>query len=182
MDNSGSLLRRIVLIIVLASGCFSLPAYADKRVALVIGNAAYAHVARLGNPQNDAQLIAETLHGLGFTLVGGGPLLNLDKAAIDRAVQDFGRSLEGADVGLFYYAGHGLQVDGINYLVPVDADPTKKADLDFQMLDATTVIRQMSGAKLSLVLTMHAETIRLPSAACAKSVPGWRRCGRRKTR
>jgi formylglycine-generating enzyme required for sulfatase activity len=152
MDHPGGFLPKLILMVVLASGCLCSPAYADKRVALVIGNAAYAHVARLGNPGNDARLMAATLRGLGFTLVGGGPQLDLDKSAIDRVVQDFGRSLQGADVGLFYFAGHGLQVDGINYLVPVDADPTKKADLDFQMLDAAAVIRQMNGAKLSLVL------------------------------
>jgi formylglycine-generating enzyme required for sulfatase activity len=152
MRYPGGFWTKCILILMMASGFLCPSAYAEKRVALVIGNAAYAHVARLRNPQNDARLMAATLGSLGFTLVGGGPQLNLDKQAIDRVVQDFGRSLQDADVGLFYYAGHGLLVDGINYLVPVDADPTKKADLDFQMLDAAAVIRQMSGAKLSLVL------------------------------
>src|SRR5262249_22316587 len=98
-------------------------------------------------------LIANTLRSIGFTLVGGGPQVDLDKPAIDRVVQEFGRDLRDADVGLFYYAGHGLQVEGVNYLVPIDANPTSRADLDFQMLDANVAIRQMSGnAKLSLVL------------------------------
>jgi hypothetical protein len=130
------------------------PAHADKRVALVIGNSAYRSVTPLDNPRNDATLMAETLRGLGFTLVGEGAQLNLDKAAIDRAVQKFGNELLGADVGLFYYAGHGLQVRGANYLVPIDANPMRETDVDFQMLDANVVLRQMEGAgtKLNLVI------------------------------
>jgi formylglycine-generating enzyme required for sulfatase activity/uncharacterized caspase-like protein len=127
---------------------------AEKRVALVIGNAAYQHVPRLDNPLNDARLMAETLRGLGFTLIGGGPQVNLDKPGFDRAVLAFGQALQGSDVGLFYYAGHGVQVRGGNYLVPVGANPTREADVDFQMLDANLVLRQMEGAgtKLNLMV------------------------------
>jgi uncharacterized protein YraI len=130
------------------------PAAADKRVALVIGNSAYRSVAPLDNPRNDARLIADTLHSLGFALVGGGPVLDVTKDAMDDAVQKFGEELVGADVGLFYYAGHGVQVRGANYLVPVDANPTRVADVDFQMLDANLVLRQMEGAgtRLNLVI------------------------------
>jgi tetratricopeptide (TPR) repeat protein len=127
---------------------------AGRRVALVIGNSAYANVSRLTNPANDAQLMAETLRSLGFRLVGDKAQLNLDKAGLDRVVQQFGTESQGADVGLFYYAGHGVQVRGLNYLVPVDANPTHEADVDFQMLDANLVLRQMAdaGTKLNLVL------------------------------
>jgi tripartite-type tricarboxylate transporter receptor subunit TctC/uncharacterized caspase-like protein len=129
-------------------------AFADKRVALVIGNSSYENVTRLDNPTNDAKLMAETLRALGFTVVGGGAQVNLNKPGIDRAVQTFGAQLRGADVGLFYYAGHGVQVRGTNYLVPVDANPTSEADVDFQMLDTTVVLRQMesAGTKLNLVI------------------------------
>jgi len=129
-------------------------AHADRRVALVIGNSGYQSVARLTNPANDAKLIAATLQSLGFALIGGGAQLDLDKAAIDRAVQSLGNELPGADVALFYYAGHGVQVRGSNYLVPVDANPVKEADVDFQMLDINTVLRQMesAGTKLNLVI------------------------------
>ena len=110
------------------------PAIADKRVALVIGNSAYRNVAPLDNPGNDARLLADTLRGLGFTLVGGDAQLDMDKASFDRAVQDFGAQLQGADVGLFFYAGHGVQVNGTNYLIPVDAnlENAESENIDFE--------------------------------------------------
>ena len=92
------------------------------------------------------RLIAQALKEDGFELVGDGAQLDLDKAGLERAVQEFGNRLQGADVALFYYAGHGVQVRGANYLVPVNANPTKETDVDFQMLDANLVLRQMEGA------------------------------------
>ena len=149
----GRLLLLVPLLVVL-SGMSSQPAFADRRVALVVGNSDYRVVNRLDNPANDARLLADTLAGLGFTIVGGGAQLDLDKAGFARAVQDFGTQLIGADVGLFYYAGHGIQIRDTNYLVPVDANPTKEADVDFQMLDAKLVLRQMEGAgtRLNIVI------------------------------
>ncbi len=129
-------------------------ALAETRVALVVGNSAYRYVPSLTNPANDAKLMADTLAALGFNLVGGGVQLDLDKAGFDRAVQSFGQRLQGADVGLFYYAGHGVQVRGGNYLVPVNANPRREADVDFQMLDSRLVLLQMegSGTRLNLVI------------------------------
>jgi uncharacterized caspase-like protein len=137
----------------LAAGAIA-PAHADKRVALVIGNGAYVNVPRLVNPANDARLMAETLRSLGFTLVGGGAQLDLDEGKFRRVMQDFGDQLQGADVGLFYYAGHGVQVRGANYLVPVGSNPTRESDVDLQMLDSNVVLRQMEGAgtKLNVVI------------------------------
>jgi len=130
------------------------PALADKRVALVIGNAAYRNIAVLDNPRSDALLMANTLSDLGFTLVGGGAQLDLDKAGLDAVIQKFGSALPGAEVALFYYAGHGVQVRGSNFLVPVGANPTREADVDFQMVDVNLVLRQMdgSGTRLNLVV------------------------------
>lgn len=129
-------------------------ARAEKRIALVVGNASYQNVTPLANAQNDAVLIAETLRSVGFSLVGGGAQVNLDKAAFDKAVQSFGNQLIGADVALFYYAGHGVQIRGSNYLVPISANPVREADVDFQMLDVALILRQMegSGTKLNLVI------------------------------
>jgi TPR repeat protein len=146
--------RLLCCLIIFALFEHSTPALAEKRVALVVGNSAYQNVARLDNPTNDASLMAATLKDLGFTLVGDSAQLNLEKAALDLAVQRFGKQLQGADVALFYYAGHGVQVRGSNYLVPVNANPTREADVDFQMMDINLVLDQMqgSGTRLNLVI------------------------------
>nr|WP_316201300.1 MULTISPECIES: caspase family protein [unclassified Bradyrhizobium] len=129
-------------------------ARAEKRVALVIGNSSYQYISKLDNPSNDARLIAETLRTVGFSLIGGAALIDLNKSKFDDAVQNFGKEIAGADVALFYYAGHGVQVRGSNYLVPTGANPTREADVDFQMIDAALVLRQMegTGTKLNLVI------------------------------
>jgi uncharacterized caspase-like protein len=123
-------------------------------VALVIGNSNYSNVAKLANPANDAKLMANALKSLGFELIGGGAQLDLDKAGFDAAVQRFGNRLQGSDVGLFYYAGHGLGLRDTNYLVPINANPTREADIDFQMMDIEVVLHQMeaAGTKLNVVM------------------------------
>ena len=120
---------------------------AEERVALVIGNGGYRDVAPLDNAIQDAALIARTLEQLEFdvTLVE-----NTTQAELKQAVADFGRRLraEGPDtVGLFYYAGHGVQSFGANYLLPVDAALSVAADLDLVGVDASTVLRQMASAR-----------------------------------
>ncbi|MGB8607897.1 caspase family protein [Bradyrhizobium sp.] len=146
--------RTLPALIALLSLVFTGPAVAEKRIALVVGNSAYQNVTRLDNPRNDAVLMADTLGSLGFTLIGGRAQLDLDKSALDAAIQNFGRQVQGADVALFYYAGHGVQVNGSNYLVPVSANPTREADVDFQMVDINLVLRQMqgSGTRLNIVI------------------------------
>jgi uncharacterized caspase-like protein len=139
----------IVICFAFSSG----PASAERRVALVVGNSAYQNVPRLNNPANDARLIADTLRSLGFELIGGSAQLDLDKPSFYNAVRSFGKQLLGAEVGLFYYAGHGLQVRGANYLVPVNANPGREADLDYELEDVALVLRQMegSGTRLNLI-------------------------------
>src|SRR5580704_10314233 len=143
--------RTLVFMVALFS---AVPAWAEKRVALVVGNSAYENITPLDNPRNDARLIATTLAGLGFTLVGGGAQLDLNKTKLEAAILEFGKNLPGADVGMFYYAGHGVQIRGTNFLVPIGANPTREADADFQMIDVGSVLRQMesSGTKLNLVV------------------------------
>src|SRR2546423_1412044 len=150
----GGKIWKITALALLLALTLAAPAVAEKRVALVIGNSAYQNVTRLDNPRNDAGLMAETLGALGFALIGGRAQLDLDKPAMDLAVQNFGRLVQGADVALFYYAGHGVQVSGANYLVPVGANPTREADVDFQMTDVNLVLRQMqgSGTRLNMVI------------------------------
>jgi uncharacterized caspase-like protein len=98
--------------------------------------------------------MAVTLEGLGFRLVGGAAQIDLDKLNLDAVIRNFGNQLQGADVGLFYYAGHGVQVRGANYLVPVGANPTREADVDFELEDVARVLRQMeeAGTRLNIVV------------------------------
>ncbi len=117
-----------------------------KRLALVVGNSHYKYIPALDNPQNDARLIATTLTSLGFTLVGGGAQIDLDKA-FEAAIRSFGRQIGGADVALFYYAGHGLQVHGTNWLVPDRRTRPTVTDLDSEMVDAELVLKQMEAAR-----------------------------------
>ena len=116
------------------------PVYAQRRVALVVGNSAYVNTARLENPKNDAADIAASLKQLGFEVVEGK---DLDKASMDRTIRNFADMLAGAQMALFYYAGHGLQVSGQNYLVPVDAKLTSAAALDFEMVRMDLIQRTM---------------------------------------
>jgi formylglycine-generating enzyme required for sulfatase activity len=154
MNQTVALLVRLVIAAVVGTVCVASPASAERRVALVIGNSAYQHTSPLDNPRNDADLMAETLRVLGFALVGNGAQVDLDKAAFDDILQKFGNQMVGADVALFYYAGHGVQVRGSNYLVPVNANPTREADVLLQAIDTSLVLAAMegSGTKLNLVL------------------------------
>jgi uncharacterized caspase-like protein len=116
------------------------PAMAEKRVALVIGNGAYVSSGALSNPVNDARDVAAVLTGLGFEVLLG---IDLEKRGFDGKVRDFAKTLAQADVALFYYAGHGLQVSGRNYLVPVDAKLETERDLDFEGVALDFVLKQM---------------------------------------
>jgi outer membrane protein OmpA-like peptidoglycan-associated protein len=127
---------------------------AQRRVALVIGDGAYQQLPPLENPVNDAKLIAATLQSVGFRLIGGHAQTDLDRAGFERAIRQFGAQLTDGSVALFYYAGHGLQFQGANYLVPVTANPVTAADIDFELIDAQTVLRQMevAGSSLNIVI------------------------------
>ncbi len=101
-------------------------ALAGRRVALVIGNGAYTNAPALVNPRNDAEDMAAALKALGFEVIAG---TDLDKRAMDRKILEFEKALAGAEAGVFHYSGHGLQVAGVNYLVPVDASLESAAAL-----------------------------------------------------
>lgn len=149
----GVLLRAVFVAILMWSGLFSI-AHAEKRVALVVGNSAYRSVAPLKNPDSDAGSMADTLKTLGFLVVDNGAQFDLDKAGFDEVLHKFGDLLVGAGVALFYYAGHGIEAHGLNYLVPVDAHPVNEADIAGQLVDVSDVLQRMqtSGARINLVL------------------------------
>jgi len=135
--------------------CFaaSPEAAAEGRAALVIGNSAYLHTSKLENPGNDATDVANSLRSLGFMVIEAH---DLDKAGMDRAIREFAEALSGAKVGLFYYAGHGIQVGGQNYLVPTDAALSTASALDFEMVRLDLVHRTMESSASTNIIVLDA--------------------------
>lgn len=115
----------------------------EKRVALVIGNASYA-VGRLNNPVLDARAMAQALRGLGFEVLARE---DMSYQGMRRAIADFGERIASGGVGLFYYSGHGLQVNGKNYLVSVDADLKNERYVSAETVDVDSVLAQMQEAR-----------------------------------
>jgi hypothetical protein len=109
---------------------------AEKRLALVIGNSEYRNGGSLKNPVNDANLIEGTLKDLGFDVL---KCLNTGKDSMLNSIRTFSKKMESYNVALFYYAGHGLQVDGINYLIPTDAKLESKNDCSWEAVAVQTV-------------------------------------------
>jgi uncharacterized caspase-like protein len=141
------------LTIILSLICMALaanPAKAEKRVAFVVGNGAYRNVAQLPNPPVDAKAMAAVLRNIGFDVVEG---TNLTRDAMTEKLLDFGKKAQGADVAIFFYAGHGIAISGTNYLLPVDADI--KSEMDVKLGAAInidlTLDQTMSDAKVKLV-------------------------------
>jgi hypothetical protein len=128
-----------------------LPAGSEgHRLALVIGNGAYREAPPLANPVNDARLISQTLRALGFDVI---EVLDADQTMMKRAIQGFGAKLDqhGKDgVGLFFYAGHGVQARGKNFLMPVSAHIEREADLEIEAVAADSVLAQMEDARSRL--------------------------------
>jgi uncharacterized caspase-like protein len=125
-------------------------ALADKRVAFVVGNAAYLNVPQLPNPAIDAKAMAAVLRNVGFDVVEG---TNLTRDKMTEKLLDFGKKAEGADVAVFFYAGHGIAVNNTNYLLPIDAD--LKSEMDVKLGAAInvdlTLEQTMADAKVKLV-------------------------------
>jgi uncharacterized caspase-like protein len=138
---------------VIALSGLSGTASAQKRVALVVGNSAYQYAPKLTNPRNDAADIAAALKKYGFQVVDG---FDLDKTAFDRKVRDFAVALKGAEAGVLFYAGHGLQVAGQNYLVPIDAKAEDATALEFEMLRVEVIHRIMEQQTNTNILFLDA--------------------------
>ncbi len=121
----GNMVRRLVTfaMVLLTVACVATiapqQALADKRVALLIGNAAYAKVGHLANPSNDVAVMKKALTEAGFDIVDARS--DLDHAAMISALQTFDETVQGADIAVLYYSGHGIELNGQNYLIPVDA-------------------------------------------------------------
>ena len=139
-----------VLLLVLAAA-HPTSASAERRVALVIGNSAYQNVPKLANSVNDARAIATLLKNAGFDIVESRS--DLGMANIRRAMRDFINIARDADIGVVYYAGHGIEVDGTNYLIPVDAVLEHDVDVDDEALSVDRVLKTLEAVKrLRLVI------------------------------
>ncbi len=112
-----------LLLVMLCAITLTFAQTGEKKIALVIGNANYQHGGKLKNPVNDANLMAKTLQDKGFTVI---KKTDASLAQMQMATEDFNQKMKNYDVALFYYAGHGVQVDGNNYLVPVDVNLDEK--------------------------------------------------------
>jgi len=134
-----------------------------KRLALVIGNANYTVLNKLVNAGNDAEDISKTLRELGFEVLFIKDAK--DKRQMQEVVDEFGKKLQGSSIGLFYYAGHGIQTDGKNYLIPAKADLRYKEDAEFEAMEANYVLRKMesAGNEVNLVVLDACRTNDLPS-------------------
>jgi tetratricopeptide (TPR) repeat protein len=123
-----------------------------KKLALVIGNAAYINASPLKNPINDADAIDSKLASLGFEVIKG---TDLDKGGMEQSIRSFVQKLPTADIALFYYAGHGIQVGGRNYLIPIDALLADASAVDFELIDVeTTVVRHLGGERMASIIIL----------------------------
>lgn len=116
---------------------------ADRRVALLIGNSAYWHAPVLKNAANDADDMAGVLGRKGFEVI---LRKNARHAEMEKSIREFGKTIQHATVGFFFYAGHGVQVNGTNYLIPVDADIQAEDEIRFKAVDANFVLSKMESA------------------------------------
>lgn len=121
----------------------------DRRVALVVGNGSYQYNSFLPNPPNDARAVSRVLRGLGFRVA---EVIDTDKSNMEREIQHFTALLRVADVSLFFYAGHGLQIDGENYLVPTDASFHDNFDISSQLIGLSEIVFAIGkGPKVNLI-------------------------------
>ena len=163
----------VFLITALALGCSQ--AAAEKRVALVIGNGAYAHKAELANPKHDAEDVAAALKRTEFEVILA---TNLGQAEMQDAIIRFARAARNADVAMFYYSGHAMQFNGVNYLMPVDARLDDEADLKrFARVD--DIMNDLQQAKNLRILVLDscrdnpfAESLKRTSARGLSLRPG----------
>ena len=127
------------------------PSGQPKRIALVMGNANYKVATKLKNPVNDATDVATKLENLGFTVIRS---MDQTYKGMDLAIRDFGNQAKGYDVALFYYAGHGMQYDGINYIIPIDADLHEQMDAKYHCVNMNEVLEKMDGAKCPMKIVI----------------------------
>jgi len=142
---------RAFALAILATLLGAVPGHADKRVALVIGNSSYDSVPKLPNPTNDADAVGLLLRSAGFDVVVSRQ--NLGNVDFRRAIRDFTDKTQDADIAVVYFAGHGIEVDGASYLIPIDAKLDRDIDVDDETITLDRVLKVIEPAKrLRLVI------------------------------
>ncbi|NPV19789.1 caspase family protein [Bradyrhizobium aeschynomenes] len=145
---------RYLLFVLILIGSGSTAAHAEKRLALIIGNSAYKSVARLSNPANDAKLVGDMLRNAGFERVD--VKLDLGVQEMRRALREFGARAREAEVALIYYAGHGIELDGVNYLIPTDAALEADSDVLDEAIALDRVLFAIEPAKQLRLVVLDA--------------------------
>jgi len=148
-----AVMSRWVLAFLACLACVPIAARAEQRVALVVGNSNYRYAGELRNPANNAADVAVALRKLGFEVIEGR---ELDKQGLEAKVRQFAQALKGADSAVFFYAGHGLQVGGQNFLVPIDAKLEDASGLDFEATRLDLVQRVMEREAKTSILFLDA--------------------------
>ena len=147
--------RILWVIYLLVITIFSFPnlsfSASEQRLALLIGNSNYSHGGSLPNPVNDVRAMEKALEVLGFTVM---KYEDCSQKTMKKAMDEFGRKLKGKDVGLFFYAGHGVQVSRYNYLIPVDAELSDEKKVEYNCVRADRVLAEMeiAGSKTNIVI------------------------------
>jgi uncharacterized caspase-like protein len=161
----------MALVFLVFSAFSATDAYAEKRVALVVGNGDYKHTSQLMNPVNDAELVEKSLRAVGFEIVAVADGSHKDMLA---AMSQFGRLSQGAEVTLFFYAGHGLEVAGRNWLLPVDANIENSSDLPSAAVKVDDVLElmELSEARIRLVVLDACRNNPLPRSLTRSSTKG----------
>ncbi|HYG90231.1 MAG TPA: SUMF1/EgtB/PvdO family nonheme iron enzyme [Azospirillum sp.] len=157
----GLILGALLIVLVMASATTlaqaakpaPAPAGAEKRIALVIGVSSYVHAPELVNPRNDARAIAETLRKLDFNV---DEQYDLDVRGFSTALRQFGLKASQADVAVLYYAGHGIQVSGANYLIPSDAQLERERDLVYEAVPLNLPLGELAQARKLGILILDA--------------------------
>jgi len=150
VSHEMSRIKQLFTIFLLTLVWSAAPSIAQQRIALVVGNSSYTNIQSLPNPANDSKLMSQALRKLDFEVVA---VSDVDFIGMRRAVKEFGRKLRAAGkdaVGLFYYAGHGVQAQGANFLIPLGAEVADEADLEIEAISASDVLAQMEAAGNSL--------------------------------
>ncbi|CAO4176300.1 caspase family protein [Methylorubrum aminovorans] len=148
-----TLLALVVSLVLTVAAERALAAPVERRVALVIGNAAYQRFPSLPNPRNDAEDVIAALKRAGFEVFGG---TDLRRETIREHLRQFARAAQGADAALAYYAGHGLQYKGRNYIVPVDAKLQDEFDLEYETVRIDDVVGELNRADGARILILDA--------------------------